>query len=210
MVKLRLKRMGSINKPFYRIVTLDSRKKRDGIYLESIGYYDPKTDPFTLKVNVDRALYWLGVGAQPSDTVRSLLKKAGVMEKFHNAKFEVKEETEKEAEKPAKKAVKKEKPAKKETIEKEEKKPAKKVVKKDKEEIIEEKAVKAPKKTKAAKPEEKVAVETAKPEETVAEKSAKPVKDVVETPVPKKEEIKEEVPQPVEEKETKPEEETKA
>ncbi len=173
MVKLRLKRMGSINKPFYRIVTLDSRKKRDGIYLESIGYYDPKTDPFTLKVNVDRALYWLGVGAQPSDTVRSLLKKAGVMEKFHNAKFEVKEETEKEAEKPAKKAVKKEKPAKKETI-------------------------------------EKVAVETAKPEETVAEKSAKPVKDVVETPTPKKEEIKEEVPQPVEEKETKPEEETKA
>ena len=77
MVKLRLKRMGSINKPLYRIVTLDSRKKRDGAYLESIGYYDPKTDPFTLKVDVDRALYWLGVGAQPSDTVRSLLKKAG-------------------------------------------------------------------------------------------------------------------------------------
>ena len=211
MVKLRLKRMGSINKPFYRIVTLDSRKKRDGIYLESIGYYDPKTDPFTLKVDVDRALYWLGVGAQPSDTVRSLLKKAGVMEKFHNAKFGEKEETEKEVKKPAKKAVKKEKPTKKEATEKEEKKPVKKVVKKDKEEVIEEKVVKAPKKTKTVKPKEKVAVETAKPEETVAEKSAKPVKEVVvETPAPKEEEVKEEVPKPVEEKETKPEKETKA
>jgi small subunit ribosomal protein S16 len=206
MVKLRLKRMGSINKPFYRIVTLDSRKKRDGIYLESIGYYDPKTDPFTLKVDVDRALYWLGVGAQPSDTVRSLLKKAGVMEKFHNAKLGEKEVTEEEVKKPAKKAVKKAKPAKKEETEKEEKKPVKKAVKKDKEDATEEKAVKAPKKANTSKPKEEVVEEAAKPEKT-----AKPVEEaVVETPVPVEEEVKEEVPQPVEEKETKPEEETKA
>ena len=206
MVKLRLKRMGSINKPFYRIVTLDSRKKRDGAYLESIGYYDPKTDPFTLKVDVDRALYWLGVGAQPSDTVRSLLKKAGVMEKFHNAKLGETEETEKEAKKPAKKAVKKDKPAKKEETEKEEKKPVKKAVKKDKEDATEEKTVKAPKKTKTSKPKEEVVEEAAKIEET--EKPAEKI--VKEAPVPVEEEVKEEVPQPVEEKETKPVEETKA
>jgi len=97
--------MGSINKPFYRIVSLDSRKKRDGAYLESIGYYDPKTEPLTLQVDTNRALYWLGVGAQPSNTVRSLLKKAGIMEKFHESKLaaaEMKEETE-----PKKKAVEK-------------------------------------------------------------------------------------------------------
>lgn len=92
MVKLRLKRMGTINKPFYRIVAVDSRKKRDGKYLESVGYYDPKTDPLTLKVDADRALYWLGVGAQPSDTVRSLLRKAGVLEKWHKMRFTKKED----------------------------------------------------------------------------------------------------------------------
>jgi len=99
MVKLRLKRMGSINKPFYRIVVLDSRKKRDGAYLESLGYYDPKTEPLTLKVDTDRALHWLGVGAQPSDTVHSLLKRAGVMQKFHESRFGVSEPEEKPIEK---------------------------------------------------------------------------------------------------------------
>lgn len=88
MVKLRLKRMGTIDKPFYRIVAVDSRKKRDGKYLESVGYYDPKTDPLTLKVDSERALYWLGVGAQPSDTVRSLFRKAGIMEKWHKMRYQ--------------------------------------------------------------------------------------------------------------------------
>jgi len=92
MVKLRLKRMGTIDKPFYRIVAVDSRKKRDGKYLESLGYYDPKTEPLTLKVNAERTLYWLGVGAQPSDTVRSLLRKAGLMEKWHKTRFSPKVE----------------------------------------------------------------------------------------------------------------------
>jgi small subunit ribosomal protein S16 len=109
MVKLRLRRMGAIDKPFYRIVAVDSRKKRDGAYLESVGYYDPKTDPLTLKVDIERSLYWLGVGAQPSDTVRSLLKKAGVMEKWHRIRFGEKTEEPKEKKK---KVVKKEtKPA---------------------------------------------------------------------------------------------------
>ncbi len=96
MVKLRLKRMGKIDTPFYRIVVLDSRKKRDGAYLESLGYYDPKTDPLTLKVDTDRAIHWLQNGAQPSDTVRSLFRKAGILEKWHNLKNEANEGKEKE------------------------------------------------------------------------------------------------------------------
>jgi small subunit ribosomal protein S16 len=80
--------MGAADKPFYRIVAVDSRRKRDGKYIESVGYYDPKQDPFTLKVDIDNAIKWLNVGAQPSDTVRSLLKKAGVMQKFHEMKLE--------------------------------------------------------------------------------------------------------------------------
>ena len=91
MVKLRLKRMGAINKPFYRIVAVDSRKKRDGKYIESLGYYDPKTEPSTFKVDIDKALNWLKVGAQPSETVRSLFKKTGVLEKWHKIRFEKKD-----------------------------------------------------------------------------------------------------------------------
>lgn len=97
MVKLRLRRMGAINRPFYRIVAVDSRKKRDGIYLDNIGYYDPKTDPFTLKVHFDKAIEWLKKGAQPSETVRSLFKKAGVLEKWHNIRMNINLEEKDEA-----------------------------------------------------------------------------------------------------------------
>ncbi|MCD4796965.1 MAG: 30S ribosomal protein S16 [Candidatus Cloacimonetes bacterium] len=135
MVKLRLKRMGAIDKPFYRIVALDSRKKRDGVYLESLGYYDPKTDPSTLKVDIEKALNWLKVGAQPSDTVRSLFKKAGVLEKWHNTKFQTTagDKKAKNETKPAeKKTVKKEaKPTEKKAGKKEEKSAEKKPVKKE-------------------------------------------------------------------------------
>ncbi|MFO7895916.1 MAG: 30S ribosomal protein S16 [Candidatus Cloacimonadales bacterium] len=92
MVKLRLKRMGKINTPFYRIVAVDQRRKRDGAYLEAMGHYDPTTDPATIKVDIETAIKWLGKGAQPSDTVRSLFKKAGVMERWHNEKIEAKKE----------------------------------------------------------------------------------------------------------------------
>jgi len=84
--------MGAINKPFYRIVAIDSHKKRDGKYLEALGYYDPKTDPYTLKVDIEKALNWLKVGAQPSQTVNSLFRKAGILEKWHNIKFSKKDE----------------------------------------------------------------------------------------------------------------------
>ena len=79
MVKIRMKRMGMKKEPFYRIVVIDSRSARDGRAIEELGYYNPVTDPSELKVNAERAKYWLGVGAQPSDTVRGLLKKSGVI-----------------------------------------------------------------------------------------------------------------------------------
>jgi len=79
MVKIRLSRFGSKHNPHYRIVVTDVRRKRDGAYIEKIGYYDPrKTTPDWLKVDVERARYWLSVGAKPTDTARRLLRQAGV------------------------------------------------------------------------------------------------------------------------------------
>ena len=79
MVKIRLKRMGMKKKPFYRIVVTDSRSPRDGAFIEEIGYYNPLVDPAEIKVDGERPKYWPGVGAQPSDTVRALLKKGGAL-----------------------------------------------------------------------------------------------------------------------------------
>ena len=78
MVKLRLRRMGAKKRPSYRIVAADSRSPRDGAFIESVGFYDPVTDPATINVNLDRARHWIDNGAQPTDTVRSILKRAGV------------------------------------------------------------------------------------------------------------------------------------
>ncbi|MDP8233104.1 MAG: 30S ribosomal protein S16 [Candidatus Zophobacter franzmannii] len=86
MVKLRLKRMGARNAPFYRIVAVDARVKRDGKYLEAIGWYDPKPEPFKIQVDREIALKWLRTGAQPTETVRSLLRRAGVLEVWHKEK----------------------------------------------------------------------------------------------------------------------------
>lgn len=94
MVKLRLRRMGANDQPFYRIVALDAREKRDGKYIECIGWYDPKPNPSKINVETERAIYWLGVGAQPSDTVRSLLRKAGVLQIWHERKIAKKAQTE--------------------------------------------------------------------------------------------------------------------
>ena len=81
MVKIRLRRMGAKKAPFYRIVVADSRYPRDGRFIEELGYYNPMTQPAEVKVDGERAKYWLGTGAQPTDTVRLLLKKTGVIEK---------------------------------------------------------------------------------------------------------------------------------
>lgn len=81
MVKLRLKRMGKKRQPVYKIVAVDSRVPRDGKYLEAVGQYNPKTDPHTIVVDEEKALKWLGFGAQPTDTVRSLLRQTGILYK---------------------------------------------------------------------------------------------------------------------------------
>ena len=79
-VKIRLKRMGMKKKPFYRVVVADVTRPRDGRFIEEIGYYNPMTQPAEINVDKERAQYWLGVGAQPTDTVRILLKKTGAIE----------------------------------------------------------------------------------------------------------------------------------
>ncbi|MBP2056961.1 small subunit ribosomal protein S16 [Lactobacillus colini] len=87
-VKIRMRRMGSKRKPFYRIVVADSRMPRDGRFIEEVGYYNPLTKPEAeVKLEEDRVFDWLQKGAQPSDTVRSLLSKAGLMKKYHDAKY---------------------------------------------------------------------------------------------------------------------------
>ena len=78
-VKIRLRRMGAKKAPFYRIVVADSRAPRDGRFIEELGYYNPLTDPAELKVDNEKAAAWIKNGAQPSDTVRALLKKSGAI-----------------------------------------------------------------------------------------------------------------------------------
>lgn len=80
--KIRLKRMGAKKHPFYRVVVADARSPRDGRFIEEIGYYDPHTDPATVKIDEEKALKWLSQGAKPTETTRSLLKKMGIMSKF--------------------------------------------------------------------------------------------------------------------------------
>ena len=79
MVKIRIKRMGAHKKPFYRVVVADSRAPRDGKFIEEIGYYNPLTDPADIRINEEKAKKWLGTGAQPTDTVRGLFKKTGIL-----------------------------------------------------------------------------------------------------------------------------------
>jgi len=81
-VKIRLKRMGKVRAPHYRIVAVDSRKKRDGRVIEEIGTYNPKADPSVIHVDSERAQYWLGVGAQPTEPVTAILRVTGDWQKF--------------------------------------------------------------------------------------------------------------------------------
>lgn len=77
-VKIRLRRMGAKKAPFYRIVVADSRYPRDGRFIDEVGYYNPLTDPIELKIDTEKVQKWIGNGAQPTDTVKALLKRAGV------------------------------------------------------------------------------------------------------------------------------------
>lgn len=78
-VKIRLRRMGAKKAPFYRIVVADERYPRDGRFIEEIGYYDPTTEPSVVKIDADKAKAWIANGAQPTDTVRVLLKKNNIL-----------------------------------------------------------------------------------------------------------------------------------
>ena len=80
MLKIRLRRMGAKKAPFYRIVVADSRSPRDGAFVEEIGYYNPTSDPAELNVDNEKAAQWIKNGAQPTDTVRGLLKKSGAIQ----------------------------------------------------------------------------------------------------------------------------------
>src|SRR5690554_8220937 len=85
-VKIRLKRMGRKRSAFYRVVVADERKPRDGGVIEELGYYNPTTEPATVKINEEKALEWLNKGALPSDTVKSLFRKQGIMAKYNKQK----------------------------------------------------------------------------------------------------------------------------
>ena len=79
MVKIRLKRMGMKKKPFYRVVVADERASRDGRFIDELGYYNPVSNPVELKIDAEQAQQWIKNGAQPTDTVRALLKKSGAI-----------------------------------------------------------------------------------------------------------------------------------
>ena len=94
-VKIRLKRMGAKKRPFYRIVVADSRFPRDGRFIEEVGYYNPIEKPAVVKIDRDLAMKWLNNGAIPTDTVRDIFIKEGVMKEFHESKMTKKTSTKK-------------------------------------------------------------------------------------------------------------------
>ena len=79
-VKIRLRRMGAKKAPFYRVIVADSRSPRDGRFIEEIGYYNPLTEPAEVKIDADKAKQWISNGAQPTETVKSLFKKSGIID----------------------------------------------------------------------------------------------------------------------------------
>ena len=84
--KIRLQRHGAKKRPFYQVVIADERSRRDGRFIENVGYYDPTKSPALLKLNVEKVIAWLDKGAQPTDTVRSILSQKGVLAKFKDSK----------------------------------------------------------------------------------------------------------------------------
>lgn len=176
-VKLRLSRMGRKKRPFYRIVAVDSRKRRDGAYIEKIGHYDPVTRPASLVIDHDIAIKWLKEGAIPSDTVRSLFRQDGVMLRWDmvkrgNDQVKIEEAVKEHQQRNEAKAIKKDKPAPKPAPKKEEPKAEAKTEEAPKEEAkIEEAPAEAP-------------TEEAKVEETPKEE---PVEEVTDKEAPEEE-----------------------
>ncbi|HID86901.1 MAG TPA: 30S ribosomal protein S16 [Anaerolineae bacterium] len=86
MLKIRLRRVGAKNQPSYRVVVADARSPRDGRFVETIGHYNPRTDPPTVVIRPERAIYWLGQGAQPTKTAKRLLERTGILDMFQQVK----------------------------------------------------------------------------------------------------------------------------
>jgi len=86
-VKIRLKRIGAKKRPYYRVVVANSTASRDGRFIDTIGHFDPLQDPPVVRLNEEKALHWLGHGAQPTETTRALLKKQGILDRFEAAKL---------------------------------------------------------------------------------------------------------------------------
>lgn len=101
MVRLRLRRMGAKKAPFYRVVAADASSPRDGRFIEVLGHYNPTKNPQIIELKEDRVMYWLGVGAQPSETVRSLFRKKGLLQQAHEARLAAREPAEAEAQPPS-------------------------------------------------------------------------------------------------------------
>lgn len=97
-VRIRLKRMGSKHRPFYRFVVADSRTKRDGAFLDEVGYYNPLAKPYEIKVDEEKVLAWLNKGAQITDGAKSLLSKIGLIERWQKARYGVPEKAQEEKE----------------------------------------------------------------------------------------------------------------
>ena len=93
MVRLRLRRMGAKKAPFYRVVAASDTAPRDGRFIEILGHYNPTKHPQIIELKEDRVKYWLGVGAQPSDTVRSLFRRQGLLKQLHDARGASQEES---------------------------------------------------------------------------------------------------------------------
>lgn len=85
-VRIRLRRVGAKNQPLYRLVVADARSPRNGRFVETVGHYNPRTDPPTVQVNEERVLYWLGTGAQPSEAAAKVLHRTGILDKFLQGK----------------------------------------------------------------------------------------------------------------------------
>lgn len=97
-VKIRLKRVGKKKAPSYRVVVADSRSPRDGRIIENLGWYNPLVEPSAIQIDADKALNWLKVGAQPTDSVTSLLKRTGILARFEQSKAAAKTQTQTQTE----------------------------------------------------------------------------------------------------------------
>ena len=93
-VKIRLKRVGKKKAPSYRVVVADSRSPRDGRIIENLGWYNPRVEPSAIQIDAEKALSWLNEGAQPTDSVTSLLKRSGILDRFEQSKAAAKKQTE--------------------------------------------------------------------------------------------------------------------